>query len=66
MVTFIDYICVYFLKEKVGILSKFKEFQDIEGEVGKKIQCLCMDNLVYYTSKEFFDYVRELRFVTSC
>lgn len=57
---YLRYIWVYFLKEKVEELSKFKEFRDtVEGEVCKKIQCLCTNNGGEYTSKDFSGYLRE-------
>ncbi|OWM88984.1 hypothetical protein CDL15_Pgr024002 [Punica granatum] len=49
MVTFIDgysrYIWVYFIKEKLETITKFKEFKEkVEVETGKKIKCLRTDN----------------------
>ena len=66
MVTFIDdfsrYVWVFFMKEKSETFEKFKEFKEIvEGEVGKKIQCLRTDNGGEYTSNEFSQYLRECR-----
>jgi hypothetical protein len=45
MVTFIDdfsrYIWVYFLKEKLEVLDKYKNFrEEVESEAGKKIKSL--------------------------
>ncbi|KAE8688597.1 hypothetical protein F3Y22_tig00110963pilonHSYRG00163 [Hibiscus syriacus] len=66
MVTFIDdfsrYVWVFFMKEKSDTFSKFKEFRDsAEGEVGKKICCLRIDNGGEYRSNEFSQYLRECR-----
>ena len=62
MVTFIDdfsrYVWVFFMKEKSETFEKFNEFKEIvEGEVGKKIQCLRTDNGGEYTSNEFSQYL---------
>ena len=64
MVTFIDdflrYVWVFFMKEKSEMFEKFKEFKEIvEGEIGKKIQCLPIDNGGEYTSNEFSQYLWE-------
>ncbi|KAM2243153.1 hypothetical protein PS2_009934 [Malus domestica] len=66
MVTFIDdfsrYVWVFFVKEKFDTFSKFKKFREsAEGEVGKKIRCLLIDNRGEYSSSEFSQYLRECR-----
>lgn len=39
------------MKEKVKALSKFKEFKEnVEKQVGKKIQCLCTDKSIHHMS----------------
>ncbi|KAE8732211.1 tir-nbs resistance protein [Hibiscus syriacus] len=56
------YVWVFFMKEKFDSFSKFKEFRELaEGEVGKKIYCLCTDNGGEYSSNEFYQYLRECR-----
>jgi len=64
MVTFIDdfsmYVWVYFMKEKYGTFTKFKEFKEkIEGELNTKILCLRTDNGREYLSNEFTIYLKE-------
>ncbi|KAE8711941.1 Detected protein of unknown function [Hibiscus syriacus] len=57
-----QYVWVFFMKEKSDAFSKFKEFRDsAEGEVGKKICCLCTDNIGEYKSNKFSQYLRECR-----
>ncbi|KAJ4723417.1 Retrovirus-related Pol polyprotein from transposon TNT 1-94 [Melia azedarach] len=62
MVTFIDdfsrYVWTFFVKEKSETFTKFKEFKEkVEGELGRKIQCLRTDNGGEYTSNEFSQYL---------
>ncbi|KAM1176074.1 hypothetical protein ACFX2I_028356 [Malus domestica] len=66
MVTFIDdfsrNVWVFFMKEKSITFSNFKEFKEtVEGDVGKKICCIRMDNGGEYTSNEFSQYLRDCR-----
>lgn len=66
MVTFIDdfsrYVWLFFMKEKSETFTKFKEFKEaVEGEVGRKIQCLRTDKGGEYMSDEFAQYLRECR-----
>ena len=45
---------VFFLKEKLEVLKKFKTFKIlVENEIGKKLKCLRSDNGGELTSKEF-------------
>lgn len=66
MVTFIDdfsrYVWVFFMKEKSETMIKFKEFKEqVEGELGKRIQCLCTDNEGEYSSNDFSQYLQKYK-----
>jgi hypothetical protein len=63
-VTFIDdysrYCCVYFLKQKSEVFSKFKEFEStFTNESGLQIGKLRSDNGGEYLSSEFSDYLKK-------
>ncbi|KAJ4718987.1 Retrovirus-related Pol polyprotein from transposon TNT 1-94 [Melia azedarach] len=73
MVTFIDdfsrYVWTFFVKEKSETFTKFKEFKEkVEGELGRKIQCLRTDNGGEYTSNEFSQYLQrcQIRHQLTC
>jgi hypothetical protein len=52
---------IYFLKNKDGVLEKFKEFKaHIENQTGRKIKILRSNNGVEYTSKEFNSFCIEV------
>ena len=52
--------CIYFLKSKDEVFSKFKEFKSLaENHTKKKIKTLRSDNGEEFTSKEFKDLCRE-------
>ncbi|CAD7012038.1 unnamed protein product [Ceratitis capitata] len=63
-VTFIDdmsrYICVYFMKSRDEVFSKFKMFKEIvEKQNNCKIKVLRSDNGREYLSREFGNYLKE-------
>ncbi|XP_076921512.1 uncharacterized protein LOC143582943 [Bidens hawaiensis] len=56
------YLWVYFMKEKSEAFTKFKEFKyESERDVKYSIQCLRSDNGGEYTSREFNDYLKDLK-----
>ena len=66
MVTFVNdylrYVQVFFMKEKLEALVKFKEFNEkVENEPGRRIQCFYMDNMGKYILKEFFNFLRQCK-----
>jgi transposase InsO family protein len=53
--------CIYFLKIKDEVFSKFKEFKSwIENLSEKKIKILRSDNGGEYTSKEFVNFYKDV------
>ena len=51
---FFDNTCLYFLKKKSEVLSKFKEFKAlVENQTGKKIKVLRNDNGGGFCCKDF-------------
>ena len=63
-VTFIDDYSretwIYFLKAKVEVFVKFKEFKAlIENHLERRIKTLKIDNGVEYTSREFESFCKE-------
>lgn len=63
-VTFIDDFSrktwIYFLKTKVEVFARFKEFKAlVENQTGKKIKVLRSDNGGEFTSNEFRDFCRQ-------
>ena len=63
-VTFIDdksrFTAVYFMKTKDQVLEKFKEYEVmVTSMTEKKIKILRSDNGGEYTSKEFYNYLKE-------
>ena len=63
-VTFIDdksrFTAVYFMKTKDQVLEKFEEYEAMVTNITeKKIKILRSDNGGEYTSKEFFNYLKE-------
>jgi hypothetical protein len=51
--------CMYFLKTKDEVFSRFHYFKAlVENQTGKKIKVLRSDNGGEYTSNEFKDYAR--------
>ena len=50
---------IYFMKNKVEVFSKFKEFKDlIENHTEKKIKTFRSDNGGEFTSNEFKEYAK--------
>ena len=63
-VTFIDdfsrYVCVYYLKQKSEVLSKFKEFVNVMTNItGKRVKVLRSDNGGEYCSNDFSEYLKQ-------
>ena len=63
-VTFIDdytrYNCVYFMKNKIEVLEKFKEFHNFAKNLaGERIKVLRSDNGGEYSSRHFDEYLKE-------